>query len=45
MWGPYGCINWIEIHRDGGGFILAGEEGIIRNYRLDKKYYVDEMFD
>ena len=34
--GHFGPINWIEYHKDGKGFITAGEEGIVRIYRYLK---------
>ena len=32
--GHFGPINWITYHKDGNGFITAGEEGIVRIYRF-----------
>lgn len=43
--GHYGPINWIECCPDGGGFVSAGEEAIVRYYRFDKKYHETEEFD
>jgi len=43
--GHYGPINWIEWFKDGRGFVSAGEEGIVRVYRFDESYNIDEKFN
>ena len=32
--GHFGPINWIAYHKDGKGFVTAGEEGVVRIYRF-----------
>ena len=34
--GHFGQINCLEYHRDGKGFVSAGEEGIVRIYRFQQ---------
>ena len=42
--GHFGPINWIEYHRDGKGFVSAGEEGVVRIYRFGKEFQEEPQF-
>lgn len=42
--GHYGPVNWLSWFRDGGGFISAGEEGVVRVFRLGNAYNKDKNF-
>lgn len=42
--GHYGPVNWLSWFRDGGGFISAGEEGVVRVFRLENTYNKDKKF-
>jgi len=43
--GHFGPVNWLEWFKDGGGFVSAGEEGIVRIYRFDQQYFDDEQYN
>ena len=43
--GAFGNINWIEIFKDGSGFLTAGEEGYIRIYRFNNYYFTAPFFN
>ncbi len=39
--GHFGPVNALAFYPDGRGFVSGGEEGIIRLFRFDKKYFDD----
>jgi WD40 repeat protein len=43
--GCFGNVNFLDMFRDGSGFITAGQEGVARVYRFDMSYYRDKEFE
>lgn len=43
--GCFGNVNYLDVFKDGSGFITAGQEGIARVYRFDLSYYKDKDFE
>jgi translation initiation factor 3 subunit I len=43
--GHFGPVNALAFYPDGRGFVSGGEEGIIRLFRFDKKYFTDPIFE
>lgn len=43
--GSFGNINYLDMFKDGSGFVTAGQEGIARVYRFDLSYYKDKEFE
>ena len=43
--GVFGNVNWIDLFKDGSGFIASGGEGVARVYRFDLSYYKDKAFE
>ena len=39
--GHFGPINSMEFFKDGGGYISAGEDTVIRVVRFDESYFED----
>jgi len=39
--GHFGPVNCLTFYPDGRGFVSGGEEGIVRIFRFDKKYFAD----
>lgn len=42
--GAFGNVLWIDLFKDGSGFITSGGEGVARVYRFDLSYYTNEVF-
>ena len=43
--GHYGPINYLQYHKDGKGFVTAGEEGIVRIYRYQNEDNLDDIVE
>lgn len=43
--GVFGNVNYLDLFKDGSGFITAGQEGVARVYRFDLSYYKDKEFE
>lgn len=39
--GHFGPVNTVSFYPDGRGFVSGGEEGIIRLFRFDEKYFTE----